>query len=286
MKNALITGTSSGIGYALAGVLLERGWRVLGSVHCIEEAEYLRQTFGERFEPLLFDVTELEGIQLAAQRAAVLVGNQGLQVLINNAGIAVTGPLLHVPTAALRQQFAINVMGVVAVTQSFAPLLGARTACPHPPGRLVNMGSIAATLSAPFGAPYGASKRSLEALTDSLRLELMPFGIKVLLLEPGVVATNTQEGLKPADYAHTLYHSSIQKAQTFITRQVRQGWQPSIVAQRVADAIEAPTLAWQQTFVKGRWLNWSIPRRLPQRLVAWATGRFLGLSPKGNSLNK
>lgn len=268
MKNVLITGTSSGIGYALTTVLLKRGWRVLGSVRSIETAEHLHQIFGEHFEPLFFDVTEPESIRRAAQRAAVLVGDQGLQVLINNAGIAVTGPLLHVPTTALRQQFAVNVTGVIAVTQAFAPLLGAKTNCPHPPGRLVNMGSIAATLAAPFGAPYSASKRSLEALTDSLRLELRPFGIDVLLLEPGVVSTDTREGLKPADYADTFYHPSMQKAQTFMLRHARQGWQPYVFAQRVADVIEAPNLAWQKALVKARWLNWSIPRRLPQRLIA------------------
>lgn len=286
MKHALITGTSSGIGYALAKTLLARGWRVLGSVRRTEDAERLRQDLGDHFEPLLFDVTDTDSICRAAQQTASLVGDHGLQVLINNAGIAVTGPLLHVPLEAVQRQFAVNVTGVIAVTQAFAPLLGARANCSHSSGRLVNIGSIAATLSAPFGAPYGASKRSLEALTDSLRIELQPFGIDVLLLEPEVVATSTREDLQPEAYAHTSYYNAMQQAEPFIERQIRQGWSTEVFAQHVADAIEAPSLAWQKAIVKMRWLNWSIPRRLPQRWMAWGASRLLGLSPKGNTSNK
>lgn len=277
MKNALITGTSSGIGYALAQVLLARGYRVFGSVRRIEDAERLRQAFGEGFEPLLFDVTEPAAIARAAQQVGRLVGDQGLQVLLNNAGIAVTGPLLHLPLEELRLQLAVNVTGVLAVTQAFAPLLGAREDCPHPPGRIYNMGSIGATLSAPFGAPYGASKRSLQAISDSLRIELLPFGIEVVVLEPGVVATSTRQDLDPARYAHTPYAAAMQKAQAIITRQARQGWTPEAFAQRVADLLEAPVSDWQVPIVKARLLNWTIPTLLPQRLLAWGAKRILGL---------
>lgn len=277
MNNALITGTSSGIGYALTKALLARSYRVFGSVRKEEDADRLQQELGSWFVPLLFDVLDEGTLQDAAHTVAKHVGEAGLQVLINNAGIATTGPLLHLPLKELRQQLAVNVTGVVAVTQAFGPLLGARPDCPHPPGRIYNVGSIAATLSMPFSGPYGASKRALASLTDSLRMELMPFGIEVVLLTPGMVATSTRQDLAPERYTATTYAASITQAQTFIARQVQQGFQPDDFAARVATVIGRHQGPWEIALVKNKLLNWTIPRLLPQRFVAWAVGRVLRL---------
>jgi NAD(P)-dependent dehydrogenase (short-subunit alcohol dehydrogenase family) len=170
MRTALVTGASSGIGQACAVRLLSSGWRVLAGVRRAGDAP-------EGSEEVLLDVTAPELIQAAAGRVEELDG------LVNNAGIALAGPLELVPPEALRHQLEVNLVGQVAVTQAFLPALR-RTR-----GRIVFIGSIAGRSALPFLAPYAASKHALEAVADSLRLELRPWGIQVSIVEPGSIKT-------------------------------------------------------------------------------------------------
>ena len=166
----VITGASTGIGRACALDLDGRGFRVFAGVRKDEDGERLRS---ERpsIEPLRIDVTDAGEIAAARDRVSEEVGTAGLAGLVNNAGIAVPGPLEHLPIDEFRRQMEVNLVGQVAVTQAFLPLL--RTAR----GRVVNIGSIGGRVALPMLGPYAASKHAMEGISDSLRRELRPWGI-------------------------------------------------------------------------------------------------------------
>lgn len=280
MKNAVITGASTGIGYVLTKALLGRGYRVFGSVRKPEDADRLRQDFGAAFEPLLFDVTDEIAIHQEAERVAQIVGDQGIQALINNAGIAVAGPLLHLPLKELQTQFEINVIGLVTTTQAFAPLVGAKSNCPHPPGKIYNVSSVAGKIAQPFMGPYCASKHAVESLSESLRIELMPFGIDVVVLGPGVVRTPIWEKARSMDiapYAHTIYAPALEKLQDFIDQHSKTGFGQEEFGQLVADIIERPRPRWRYALVKEKLTKWTLPRLLSKRQFARVISKRLGL---------
>jgi NAD(P)-dependent dehydrogenase (short-subunit alcohol dehydrogenase family) len=179
----VITGASTGIGEACALALDGRGCRVFAGVRSEADAQRLRGRSSPRLTSLHLDVTDAATIAAAARRVDEAVGEAGLAGLVNNAGIVVAGPLELIPLDQLRRQFEVNVIGQVAVTQAFLPLL--RRAA----GRIVNMGSLNGRIAAPYLAPYAASKHALEAISDALRSELRAWGIEVSLIEPGSIAT-------------------------------------------------------------------------------------------------
>ena len=280
MKNAVITGASTGIGYAIAEALLKRGYRVFGSVRKTADAERLQADFGQGFAPLLFDVTDEKAIWREAKRVAELVGDQGLQVLVNNAGIAVAGPLLHLPLEELRWQMEVNVVGLIATTQAFAPLLGATDQPPHPPGKIYNVSSVAGKIPQPFVGPYCASKHAVESLSESLRMELMPFGIDVVILGPGVVRTPIWEKAQAVDvtpYANTSYAQPLQQLQDYMAKYSQSGFDQAEFGRLVADIIEAPKPRWRYALVKEKWTNWILPRALSKKQFARIIGKRFGL---------
>ena len=175
MKRVLVTGASSGIGLASALRLAGAGWRVYGGVRTAADADALRQ---HGIEPVELDVTD--AAQIDAATAAV---GPELDGLVDNAGIAVAAPLELVPLDELRRQLEVNVVGQIAVLQAVLPALRRAR------GRVVLMGSIGGRSALPFLGPYAASKHALEALADSLRVELRPFGLAVSIVEPGSIAT-------------------------------------------------------------------------------------------------
>ena len=182
----MITGASTGIGRACALDLDGRGFRVFAGVRKDEDGERLRS---ERpsIEPLRIDVTDAGQIAAARDRVSEEVGTAGLAGLVNNAGIAVPGPLEHLPIDEFRRQMEVNLVGQVAVTQAFLPLL--RTAR----GRVVNIGSIGGRVALPMLGPYAASKHAMEGISDSLRRELRPWGMQVSIVRPGPIATDIWE---------------------------------------------------------------------------------------------
>jgi NAD(P)-dependent dehydrogenase (short-subunit alcohol dehydrogenase family) len=170
MRTALVTGASSGIGAACAARLTGAGWRVFAGVRRPGDAP-------TGTEEVLLDITNEDQLRAAAERIEELHG------LVNNAGIAIAIPLEFIPLEELRRQFEVNVVGQVGVTQAFLPHLRRSR------GRIVFIGSIAGQSALPFLGPYAASKHALEAVADTLRLELRPFGVDVALVQPGTIKT-------------------------------------------------------------------------------------------------
>jgi len=236
----VITGASTGIGRASALELDSRGFRVFAGVR--RDADGTDLT-AERpsLEPLHIDVTDATSIAAARDRVASELGEAGLAGLVNNAGIAVPGPLEHLPIDELRRQLEVNLVGQVAVTQAFLPLL--RTAR----GRIVNIGSIGGRVALPLLGPYAASKHAMEGITDSLRRELRPWGIQVSIVRPGPIATEIWErGNASADEllermpgAAADYAPAVERARAFAAQRNRDAVPPSAVAEVVAHALTA-----------------------------------------------
>lgn len=178
-RSVLITGASSGIGEATALRLARAGWRVFAGVRASTDGDRLRAAAAEQLEPVTIDVTEPATIAAVAEG----LGDSPLDGLVNNAGTASAMPLEFLPLDQLRRQLEVNLVGHVAVTQALLPNLRSAR------GRIVNVGSIAGRSALPFLGAYAASKHALEAVTDSLRIELRPFGVAVVIVEPGTIAT-------------------------------------------------------------------------------------------------
>jgi NAD(P)-dependent dehydrogenase (short-subunit alcohol dehydrogenase family) len=181
--SVVITGASTGIGRDAALHLDRNGFRVFAGVRRESDAESLRNEASPKLEPLLLDVTDAAAIAAAAKRVDAEVGSAGLAGLVNNAGIGIGAPIEFLDLDELRRQLEVNVVAVVAVTQAFLPALRRAR------GRLVNVGSIGGRVSQPLVGPYSASKFAMEAISESERMELAPFGIDVSLIEPGAIAT-------------------------------------------------------------------------------------------------
>ncbi len=182
-KAIVITGASTGIGQACALHLDKLGFRVFAGVRNETDASSLKQASSDRLTPVYIDITKPDSILKATKVIETELKTVGLHGLINNAGIVIAGPLEFVPIDALRSQLEINVVGQVAVTQALLPLL---RRCR---GRIINMSSVSGRVATPFLGPYAASKFALEALSDSMRLELMPWGINVSVIQPGPIST-------------------------------------------------------------------------------------------------
>ena len=186
-KAVLVTGASSGIGRDCALRLASSGFRVFAGIRRVEDGERLRAESSGAITPVILDVTDGASIAAAAQivsRALDVAGlGAGLYGLVNNAGIAVAGPLEMLSPKALRKQFDVNVIGQIAVTQAFLPMLRAAR------GRIIIMGSILGRMALPFVGAYSAAKFALEALAESLSMEIKGSGVSVSIIEPGNIAT-------------------------------------------------------------------------------------------------
>jgi len=181
MRNIVITGASTGIGYALVESFLAEGDRVWAGVRKIESLQPLQSRYSN-LNILILDVTKSSDIEDSLKKMSNLAENEDF-VLINNAGIAVGGPLEALPMTEWRGLFDINVFGLVEMTQKFLPLLRKHK------GLVVNMGSLSGRLATPFLSPYTASKFAVRAISDALRRELRSYGVRVVLIEPGPIKT-------------------------------------------------------------------------------------------------
>ena len=189
MKSVVITGVSTGIGRSMVGCFIRAGYTVFGNIRNPEIGQQLLQEYGSTFVPLVFDVTDEQAIQQAANLVAEKLQGHTLNLLINNAGIVVNGPLLTVSSMEFSRQLDVNLMGPWLMAKAFASLLGTDRRLKGGPGRIINIGSISGVFSIPFMGPYNASKYGLEAFNDTLRRELRPYGIAVSIVAPGPVQT-------------------------------------------------------------------------------------------------
>lgn len=281
-RAVVVTGASTGIGRAAAEALVAQGFHVFGSVRKPADGQSLREQLGEHVTPLQFDVTDAEAIAAAVPVVQEFVGDDTLAGLVNNAGVAIGGALMHQPTAELRQQFDINVFGLMEVTRAFLPLLGARRPTPRSPGRIVNISSVGGRIAAPFIGAYSASKHAVEALSDALRRELMIYGVDVIVIQPGAIKTpiwDKAEAEDTAQYAGTDYAEIAGRFQEFMVHKGRNGLEPSRVSSTIVRALTTSRPKTRYPIPDEPWMGWRLPRILPDRMIDRAIAKQLGLTP-------
>jgi NAD(P)-dependent dehydrogenase (short-subunit alcohol dehydrogenase family) len=276
MRSIVVTGASTGIGRATALHLATSGQRVFAGVRKEADGQALTEVATGPVEPLIIDVTDQSSIEAGARTVDEAVGADGLCGLVNNAGVAISGPLEYLPIEDLRKQLEVNVIGQIAVTQAFLPLIR------RAGGRIVNIGSVAGRApAAPLLGPYAASKMAMEALTDSLRTELIPWGIFVAVIEPGNIATpiwekadsdfDHLESVMPEEGLHR-YAKLIASGRKIAMMAGRNGVSPEKVARAVEHALTARRPKTRYLVGRDAWgrahVETLLPDRLRDRIVA------------------
>lgn len=269
MATILITGAAKGIGRATALHLDKQGFTVLAGVRTVADADSLRQAASSRLHTLQLDITNADHIAGLPDAVANIVGQNGLEGLVNNAGVAVAAPLEFVPIEEFRRQIEVNLTSQLAVTQAVLPLLR------QTKGRIINVSSIGGRIAGPMLGAYHASKFALEALTDSLRQELAPWGIKVVSIEPGAIATPIWDsGTQTADrlqaqmspQAQTYYAAAFEWARSFAKNSVANGLPPERVAEVIHTALTTQQPRTRYPVGRDAQFGTHIIARLPDRL--------------------
>jgi NAD(P)-dependent dehydrogenase (short-subunit alcohol dehydrogenase family) len=289
MSHVVITGVSTGIGHASTKVLINRGFRVFGSVRRQADADRLQKKFGERFVPLLFDVTDEAAVQRAADKVSRDLGSSTLDGLVNNAGIEVTGPLAYLPADQFRQQLETNLVGPFMVTKAFLPLLGADLARKGNPGRIVNISSTSGVIAGPFTGAYSASKFGLEGFSDSLRRELILFGIDVIVIRPGAVVTpiwQKAEAGVTERFRDTPFVEALANFEKYSAVEATSGLAPEVIGEAVWRALTSARPNVRRAIVPQRFKNWTIPQLIPMRILDKLVAQFFGIKRRHGDESK
>jgi NAD(P)-dependent dehydrogenase (short-subunit alcohol dehydrogenase family) len=280
-QSVVVTGVSTGIGWGITKVLIAKNFRVFGSVRRQSDADRLQKEFGSAFTPLLMDVTDRQAVERAAVQVGAQLGSSTLAGLVNNAGVAVPGPLLHLPLDEYRRQLEVNLIAPLSVAQVFAPLLGAAPERQGAPGRIVNISSIAGKIGMPFLGAYVASKHALDGMSESLRREMMIYGIDVIVIAPGSVVTAIWDKAEAEDisiYANTEYGVILERFRKFALEDGRKGLTSERLGEAVHLALTAPQPKPYYAVVPQRFKNFTLPTLLPKRLVDKLIGKQFGLT--------
>jgi len=278
MKSVVVTGSSTGIGWGISKVLISKGFRVFGSVRKAADGERLSKEFGPNFVPVPFDVTDAAAVARGAEQVAAALGGDTLAGLVNNAGIAVAGPLLYMKVDEFKQQIEVNLTGQLIVTQAFAPLLGVDRSRKGEPGRIVMISSVGGKNANPFLGPYNASKFGLEGMSEALRRELMLFGIDVIVVAPGAVATpiwDKAEQVDIAPYANTPYLESLTKVRDYMIANGKKGFPPEKLGEVVHTALTTANPKTRYTVTPEPFQNFlmlTLPKRTVDSMIAGRLG--------------
>lgn len=221
----LVTGATGGIGFATSHTLKERGFRVFGTFLPVEDPARLSEA---GIEPIRLDVTDTVSVEAARDEVVRLLGETAhLSGLVNNAGIADGGPIELLDLDSVRRMLDVNIFGVFAVTKAFLPLLRMSK------GRIVNVSSMSGRLAVPFLGPYCACKFALEAISDTLRREMLPFGVDVVVVQPAVTRTPIWDRVAEVDvgrFRGTPYERVAERVKKRMAKSQRKGLDPSVIA--------------------------------------------------------
>lgn len=284
---ALITGASSGIGYASVSRMIQSGWIVFATVRKERDGDRLRSDFGEGVIPLIMDVTDRASIDAAAERVTAQLSGRGLDGLVNVAGVGRMQAVEYMSARDLEEIFNINLFGQIAVTQAFLPLLRSAR------GRIVNITSVGAHIAIPFGSLINASKSAFNIFSDTLRLELHPFGIHVSAIEPGAIKTpafkktlGDVEGVVrslPPEGVEQYAEMLREFARRAYSREMN-GSSPDVVAQAVHHALTAKAPKTRYRVGKHARLLTTMAAVLPDRALDSVRFRITGMPRKFGAL--
>lgn len=243
MQSIVVTGASTGIGWSTVQVLLDRGFRVFGSVRTQADANRLQKDFGENFVPLLLDITDEEKVISAARFVRDELNGGTLTGLVNNAGVVVSGPALELSIDDYRRQMEVNVIGQIIVTQAFTPLLGADQSLKGEPGRIIMIGSASGKHGNSLLSPYSMSKHAIEGYSESIRREFMLFGIDVIVIGPGAVKTPIWakgDLVDSSRYGSSPFFPALQVMQGYVREVGERGLSPDKIGELVHKALTHP----------------------------------------------
>ena len=274
-KNVVITGVSSGIGRASLNLLHKKGWNIFGSVRNQSDADNLSKIYPDRFNPLLFDVQNHEEVVKSSK--VVFEQCETLAGLINNAGIAIPGPLELLSEEQFEKQIDVNVKSIRRITNLFLPLLGAKLNSSKPAGRIINISSVSGLFNSPFNGAYSISKHALESMTDIYRRELRQYDIKVIAIEPGPIKTEIwKKNLNKMDeFKDSDYYEVLQKADKIIENAERNALPVESVSKLIAKCLVAKRPKTRYIVHKSKFVFRLMAYYFPDKLSDWLVQKTL-----------
>lgn len=266
-KTVLVTGVSTGIGRSTAETLVRAGYRVIGTVRRPEDARGISAA-GDSFEHLVLDLADGASLAAAAERLPALLPDGKLHALVNNAGVALPGPIQEQPFSEIRRMFEVNVFGLLEWTRLCLPALGARKTRRSDPGCIVNVSSGAGQMGIPYLTGYVASKHAVEGLSHSLRRELLPWGIGVVIVGPGNVKTPIWTKVAEAtSYAGGLSGDSYANFLTAMRQGEKGGMEAKEIAEVILSILGSSNPKTRYAPMDHKLVSWTIPRMLPEKAV-------------------
>lgn len=268
MRNVLITGVSTGIGEAIAAMSIQKGYRVFGSTRKESDAYSCSQKWGKLFVPLIMDLRDEGAIKSNFDKVKEILKGEKLHVLVNNSGVAHAGPLELQEMNEIREMLEVNVLGVISTIQTFLPLMKQGKADKTFTTKIINISSGAGQLTIPFLGAYVASKHALEGLSGSLRRELMPFGIEVVVVGPGNVVTPIwDKAIKNTSFDESPYKKVFKNFFEFMVTEGRKGMSPEQIANIVLRIMHSAQPKVRYAPVAQKFANWYLPKLLPHRTM-------------------
>ena len=274
-KSILITGCSTGIGAALVTEFLKQGFLVFGSIRDKKMEAPLKKKYGANFVPLVFDVTNYSQISKAYKKVKLTLKGANLGILINNAGIAKLGPVEHISSEEFDLHLKTMVLGTFNCVQIFLPLLGAKNK--RAPGKVINISSGGGSIGQPFMASYCSSKHALEGFSESLRRELLIYGIKVIIVAPRAFKTEIWDKSnidgRAVDFKKTVYNQAFDKFTNFIKELSEQGQDVQVLAQKIykISNLKRPKVKYS---MGPSGLQFYLIRTLPKKLIDKILGKY------------
>ena len=275
MKSIVITGTSTGIGYACSKHFIEKGYKVFGSVRNDNDANRVSNELGSNFVPLMFDVTDETAVKKSVKVVENQIGDQKLSGLINNAGLGVMGTIQSLSAEQFKYQFDVNVLGVFHCCQAYLDLLGADKNRKGDPGKIINISSISGEIGMPFMSAYNMSKFGLEGFSEGIRRELLMYGIDVVVIAPGPVKTPIWKKINQKDevkrYDNSDFRESVSRAMKMTEKMEQAGCEPSVIAERALSIIENTKNKTRYRIDPTRMQNILLqlfPKRIADRMIA------------------
>lgn len=279
-KSVVITGASSGIGRATVALMSQAGWQVFATVRKTADHQQVKKAYGENVIPVVMDVQDESSIQAAAQQIATHLNGRGLDGLVNCAGIGVVRPVEYASLQDLRQTYEVNVFGQISVSQALLHVLRRNR------GRIVNITSVGVNIAIPFGGLLNSSKSAFAMLSDSMRLELRPFGVRVIAIEPGAISTPAVEKTLgdiekvienlPAE-ARTQYGEMLRTFGRQAYTREKNGSSPKVVAEAVLHALSSNRPRIRYRVGKHAKLLATLPKLLPESVLDALRARMFGL---------
>ena len=275
MKSIVITGTSTGIGYACSKLFVEKGYKVFGSVRNNNDADRVSNELGTNFIPLIFDVTDEIAVKESVKIVENHIGDQKLSGLINNAGLGVMGTIQSLTAEQFKYQFDVNVLGVFHCCQAYLDLLGADKNRKGDPGKIINISSISGEIGMPFMSAYNMSKFGLEGFSEGIRRELLMYGIDVVVIAPGPIKTpiwkkiNQKEEVKR--YDNSDFRESLVRAMKMTDKMEQVGFEPIVIAERALSVIKNSKNNTRYRIDPTRMQNILLqlfPKRIADRMIA------------------